>query len=77
MAWWPGWQQDVQVSKGPGTTLALSADLPLLHVTGGLQVVGKPEARFFHMALQDMGIRPEEAVMIGGQQERCCLGGAH
>lgn len=31
------------------------------------QVVGKPEASFFQLALSDVGCQPQEAVMIGGQ----------
>ncbi|CAL4220959.1 unnamed protein product, partial [Meganyctiphanes norvegica] len=39
------------------------------------EVVGKPEAKFFHSALDEMGCKPEEAIMIG-DDARDDVGGA-
>lgn len=37
------------------------------------KVVGKPQATFFHQALQQVGVALEEAVMIGDVSEAFCM----
>ncbi|KAL4442466.1 hypothetical protein ABPG77_005050 [Micractinium sp. CCAP 211/92] len=59
------------LSLGPGPFV-----LALEHATGRTaQVVGKPEASFFRLALDSLGCQPQEAVMVG-DDVRDDVGGA-
>ncbi|KAL4447844.1 hypothetical protein ABPG75_005063 [Micractinium tetrahymenae] len=59
------------LSLGPGPFV-----LALEHATGRTaQVVGKPEASFFRLALDDLGCAPRDAVMVG-DDARDDVGGA-
>ncbi|PRW45390.1 haloacid dehalogenase-like hydrolase domain-containing 2 [Chlorella sorokiniana] len=59
------------LSLGPGPFV-----LALAHATGRTaQVVGKPQASFFQLALGDVGCQPQDAVMIG-DDVRDDVGGA-
>lgn len=53
--------------RGDGLALGPGAFVTGLEYSSGCkaEVVGKPEATFFHSALQDLGCTPAEAVMIG------------
>lgn len=53
--------------SGPGRQLPSRCPAPGMCA---LQVVGKPEAAFFNMALADLGCSPEETVMIGAARCR-------
>ncbi|XP_045102925.1 haloacid dehalogenase-like hydrolase domain-containing protein 2 isoform X2 [Portunus trituberculatus] len=53
--------------RGDGLALGPGAFVSGLEYSSGCkaEVVGKPEAAFFHSALQDLGCTPDQAVMIG------------
>ncbi|XP_063887422.1 haloacid dehalogenase-like hydrolase domain-containing protein 2 isoform X3 [Scylla paramamosain] len=53
--------------RGDGLALGPGAFVSGLEYSSGCkaEVVGKPEAAFFHSALQDLGCTPAQAVMIG------------
>jgi len=50
-----------------GLTLDMGAFVSALEFSGGVtaEVVGKPAVAFFHSALDQLGIAPEQAVLIG------------
>lgn len=67
LAWlgWPSvphgaWRIEQSLIQLTSNHSACSCSLPACP-----QVVGKPEASFFQLALSDMGCQPQDAVMIG------------
>lgn len=59
-----------------GLTLDVGAFTKALEYATGVtaKIVGKPQANFFHAAVKDMGVLPNEVVMIGDDLESDCGG---